>query len=1322
MPSSKLIKTGLQLTLIGLIAILILAGPGTQQWSGQLSSSQVERGPAVMAADYLLRYSASTTVTALAPGTVGGERGYAFVDDGADRLYFVMPLADTVVTVSLPSGTQYPDTIVGSDLDGDGETEFLVGTDNTTHRQVLEVDVGSESVLTYIVSVQTIDEILVGDFDGLGEPDIAVVDMSQSRRIITIDRATSTVIGTYLAAAEISCVDVGNYNTTPGDEISIGSGSQVTVISGAASVLASTVLPGSVPALITFQYGIGVEDIAVAQNGGNLTVLEGTTLNVIYARTFAPGTTADIFMKTANITLDGQIDLVVSQSDTDFVYFLDGFDGSTQYARQSGVHADTPFDVGLVDSDECDDVVILTDQDRVCFLHGSDGTIGYTETEIEAATRAYAYDIDADGRDDMLAVAGRDIYVRLSDTSSPYLDPLPVWPSHPTVADDYVKIEVGVVESSSVEVAQLHIRIAGQLGWPETRDLEPSASGDKYFNFLVGLPAHRYEYYIEIVDSYRNAAYVGGMDSPLSFEITGHLAWEQEITYPYNMRTENVMVEGNTSTGQMVFYTASMEPRAGGGFEVIIRQYHPNGTVLQSAAVPIGTDDDTQFALLSAKIDSDAVVDLELLTTNDTRSAVYHINGINLSFVTEIISQKIRDLSYVFVFDDNDDGLTEIHVVDGGGLRILRRGSDGTWTNTQITLVSELTGKSIQGSAWAQTGEDGSYQLVVTLNDTHVMMYDATNLSLMTEQTIQFESAYTDSTFATIAPFHNASIGRQQFIEILTIWRGSVPDTRLYFFDVQTTNISETGVHTISSYQYRSSYLYDLESDGIDELFMLSTDGMLSLMHLSGTLTVDWSIYLGDANPSGYVVTDFDGEDGPELVVFTHQDKTIRAVNLDGHITRTVSLARIVYNPVAVGAVDPGAGQDIAAFPILEPYHMYVGVVRDLDWYYRVNYTVDFSATDIVQGGSVSMNVTARNIYGEPLANATVTMTTRYSLGGQVTERTYGLVYNSATQKFGADVQVNWPMGLVNMSLSIADEYYHPVSGASVGQLVVRSPLTVAIHTVETAKQDGNMTIYVTVTDSLGLVISDATVNVSIDGTDYSASFHDPSYEVFIPSVTFAPGDYVANATVYHPFGTAISFDTTLFRVTTDTLVVSKSIPNVAEQEHRMIGWLNLTDSYSNAITGATVKIRSGGYEFTLSESSPGSYLLNDTASLPIGHYVFTILVQSDYVSSTEFGTVSIDVYGNLTASLTYPSTLEAGSQFNASAFVYDAYGTVPAGVSVHIEFGGANYTASSLGGAEFGAELEANTTVGTQQLVFYVEATYGHSLVESVSLEVFSG
>ncbi len=1251
---------------------------------------------------------------------MGGERGYSYVDDSADRFYFVTPLSDGAVTVDVDSGTHYVDTIIGSDLDSDGETEFLWGMDNTTSRLVVELKVSSSSIVRYPVLLQSIDQILVGDFDADGGLDLAAVDKSAGK-IVIVDRDNGGVLGTYQSASAISCVDVGDYNVALGDEISVAASKDVTIISGTASALASTVLPHAVTGMTTFQYGVGVDDVAIFQSVGNVTVLEGSALSTIYDRAFAASSVEPTFLASANITLDGQTDLVISLSELDQVYFLDGSDGAVLYSRVTGVNVDAPPGIGTVDRDDRDDVVTLTSQDRLCFLHGSSSEIAFVASEVEGSTRAYAYDIDADGRDDMLAVAGRDIYVRLSDTTSPVLEPSPVWPLHPTVVDDYVKIEVGVTEDSSVERAVLHIRAVGDLGWA-SEGLEASTSGRKYLTFLVGLSAGQYEYYIEIVDAYLNPAYVGGPSSPLQFEVTGHLAWEYEMSYPYEMRTRNVMAVGNTSTGEIVLYTASVEPGSGGGYAIMVRKFRPNGTVVQAVELPLGSNYNTQFALLASSNNLDNVVDLQLVTANSSRAGVYLIDGKDItSYTYDVATRNIRALTEVFVFDDDGDGLDDTHIVDDSAVAIVRRGSSGGWTNTPLTSGGQVFSLPLRGAAWSQTGENGSYQIAVLLNDTLVQIYDATNLSRVKEENIALEPSYTDASYGRIASYHNSTMGHDQFLYAITLWRGAVADTRLYLFDVQTQNISASGKYTLDDYHFRSLYLYDLEPDGLDDLFMVDTDGLLSLMRLGPSLDVEWTVSIGDATPSGYAIADFDGFNGPELVVFTKQDKTLHSITLSDQTLRDIVLARAVYNPVPVGNVDPGGGEDIAAFPVLEPYRMYAGVVRDLDWYYRLDYSVSFSSTQLVQGDTASLSVTVTNIYGESLSNASVTAIAHYNLGGEETKRSYGLVYDAVGGHYTAQFQVNWPMGLVNMTLQVTTDYYHPISGDIIGNLTVRSPLTVTVHAPESATQGQNATVYVSVTDSLGIVISDAAVNVTIDNTVYQANFSDPAYEVFLSTVTFPPGDYLLNATADHRFATGVASATTQLRVVTDTLVVVTDIPSVVEQDTGFSGWLNLTDQYSNALSGATVKLKSGSYEFVLSEVVAGSYRLDDSANLPIGRYNFTVIVEDEYVVGTEFGMVTISVYGNLTASVSHPLTVEGGSHFNVSAYVYDSYGTTPDGILVKVEFNGVNYTAISTGGAGYRAVVTANTSIGSRVLLIYVSSTYGHPQFTTSTVEVVS-
>ncbi|UCE11727.1 MAG: hypothetical protein JSW61_07300, partial [Candidatus Thorarchaeota archaeon] len=179
--------------------------------------------------------------------------------------------------------------------------------------------------------------------------------------------------------------------------------------------------------------------------------------------------------------------------------------------------------------------------------------------------------------------------------------------------------------------------------------------------------------------------------------------------------------------------------------------------------------------------------------------------------------------------------------------------------------------------------------------------------------------------------------------------------------------------------------------------------------------------------------------------------------------------------------------------------------------------------------------------------------------------------------------------------------------------------------------------------------------------------------------------------------------------------------PSMALQDEYFTTWLNITDPYSNPIQNASVSLDFGTDEFILDEITPGRYLLNRTASLPIGNYSVRIIVQHPFVEGTSFGTYYMGVSGNLTTVASYESSINGGENFTVSVFIYDQYGTVPLGSWAIIEINGENFTALHQAGAEYIAEVNATYSIGYHNFVVYVGSDFGNNKTELFDLYVSS-
>jgi protocatechuate 3,4-dioxygenase beta subunit len=396
-------------------------------------------------------------------------------------------------------------------------------------------------------------------------------------------------------------------------------------------------------------------------------------------------------------------------------------------------------------------------------------------------------------------------------------------------------------------------------------------------------------------------------------------------------------------------------------------------------------------------------------------------------------------------------------------------------------------------------------------------------------------------------------------------------------------------------------------------------------------------------------------------------------------------------------------------------------MIRNIDLLYILDVNFDLEANLTLQGSSLWANTTVLNVYSEPVSDASVSLVASYRFGGGTSEQTMGMVYDELTDLYTTTVAPNWPMGLANLSLSVSHEYYEGVFQEFENALRVESPLSITLFTESMVLQGSDLEINITVTDSLGAKVTEADVNVTLDGVEYPVSYVGESYYTSVTGINLAPGSYTVNASADYEYAISGTSHSKSVSVVANTLVVLRSSPSEALQDQLFTTWVNITDSFGNPLDSATVSVDFGVIEFILVEIEPGRYLLNNVASMPVGNYTADIIIQHPYVEGTEFGQYHMAVTGTLDPTVAYESDVEGGKNFTVSIFVYDLYGIKPGGAWVEVELNGVNYSATHIAGAEFRVELNASLSIGQHSFIVYVGATFGEPRADAHDLFVYS-
>ncbi|MDF1538299.1 MAG: hypothetical protein P1Q69_05305, partial [Candidatus Thorarchaeota archaeon] len=1068
--------------------------------------------------------------------------------------------------------------------------------------------------------------------------------------------------------------------------------------------------------LAVVNHGGVAEDLVAVDYFGNATMYNGEDLSVDYEIVVTTAYPDRGFrVKSANLTLNPIEDYIAIDGDAGVAYFIDG--NGTIIHTVSNVEntGNIYFDVGLIDSDGITDVLIEDENGYPALARGVDGIISYSVSSIGIPDRFRVYELNGDHRDDFIVRTEGDeiqMHAIISDVDTPILSPQQIEPLHPTVLDDYIEFEVVVDDDSPIDISEIYYRAVGDALWLRPHDgLFSTSDGRRYYAFLVGLGGGNYEYYYKFRDAYLNTAFVGNATNPLGLTVVGNYEWSfvPDSMFGSGLGGYNRIALGNQSDGSNVIYIAYLSSSGG----LNLTTYSESGTVLNSTSHPYAQGYD--FELISGNLDGDNVIDVVLIVSNkaigpDTRVYAYH--GINLSRYYESESPvDTKILDYLDLSDVDGDGLDELTLVKYSPPYATGVMDDtGSWINNK--LPDNLNPFYLPNTmATAHLDLSGDAYIAIGRGKYQVDIIEADTLNPFTSLTFNL-GTYSDIDIVDIRTYCNASSSLQKFLVELTLWDGAATSTAFAFIDISSGTLDVADMDIIPGRNHRWSHMHDVDQDGSDDLFIISTSGEVSLIRFNPYFSILWNATITDATPTTSVITDFIGDGQDELAVFTKEDKTLTTLSFNGAVNRELFVGEI-HGAIPIGDVDPGEGNEIAVYPIVTEDPMELGVVRDLDWFYRLNVSVTHSATQLEQKNEFWSFVEVVNIYDELVPDATVFIEVQFNDAGETRTETFSYFFNESNSLYQLSIGASWPIGVVNLSVSANHELYHDWKQESLYALTVRSPLSVEIHTEEIVPQGEDQFIEVWVTDSRGFTVLDANVTIEIEGTEFSPTISEPFYVYDNVNVTLPAGEYEVTATAEHLYATLDTNATVGFRVQTITadLVVVDNFQRNLIQFDNVASWFNITDAYGYSISEADVSLRLGPTVFEMRELAPGCYYLERPFDVEIGYHSFELFVEKAGFENPRAAWVNVTVRGRLAPGIFYEPNVEAEGSLNITITMKDNKGPVTAGTWVIIEIGDQNYTAIQHPEFQilFSVTITVNVGAGRNSFRVIAGATYAN-------------
>ncbi|MFW9912400.1 MAG: FG-GAP repeat domain-containing protein, partial [Candidatus Thorarchaeota archaeon] len=1283
----------------------------------------------------LIRINLPYFVETVAAGNTTHGRGVTWIFN--DTLRFKDPVNSVDASVNIGLGDPIFRTLIGADVDLDGYTEFLFMKFNMTNMNLVVVDFdGGGSATEYNYDgVPDPQGIVVGDFNGDASIDVAVYDKI---RVIMKDLNSGAFMGGFTVpntgTDELVKTVVGDFALDPGSEIAVlyvsdfGSGMErthVQTVSGDGFPLDNVTSLQMIRGfdIVSFHHEGNFDNLAVTMfdHQPMESVLVGFHGNLTPRFELRDDKYfGDSYVKAGYFNMDSQEDLVVVPSQYFSMLTVNGADGKLMRTSAEACisMSSRAFAVGLLDSDSHSDIAIEGERGQFALYRGSNGETGYEDPRLPAPfQQILAYDINGDGRDDVVAHYGQ-INVLLSDTDPPQVTLDPLYPTHPTIYDPYLKVELTATDEMYVQEALVYIRPVDLMvpGYQVNEMTE--AQNGKYIFFQTDLQPGNYEYYIEVVDPYLNTYSYGNSTNPYTMKVEGHLASGAQYNVTFDQAQRHILALGNSSLGEDRIYTVVSDSELR---STKLRVFDTDFNNLGEFTLTATTGTDEAFEVYTGMFDGDNVLDPILISSNYTHTRIWAFSGATFASwrnATYNLYPALYDHAMIIV-DDDGDAIDELAFVgqNSTGFFLIRADSGFTsWSEVGLKETSYV----VDYVSVNMFGTDP--QLAILKYDSEynneLDFYHLNNVTYL--KTLNYTSpgsTFYDEPFS-IQVYTNSTHSSAQLMLAYRSWLIDVPTNYVCLVDENTIHVGDWPSYTFTGQHIGVTLPYDIDEDGVDELSYLDDSGNASLYELSSAAVQSWSVYVSEAVPRSEIVLDFDGDGELEFVISTSDD-LLTAISFDGRIDYRANTGT-AFNMASIGDVDVGEGEDILAFPIFKARNS-LAIIRDIDLLYMLDVNFEIESNMTIQGSSLWANATVQNVYGEPVEDASASLVASYPFGGGTAEQTIGMVYDEFTELYTTTVAPNWPMGMVNLTLFVSHDYYIGMVQDFKSALRVESPLSISLFTGSEVMQGGDLAINITVTDSLGAKVTDADVNVTLDGANYTAFYVEGSYYTSISGITLAPGSHTVFAYADHEYATTGTSHSRPISVLAYNLTILRNSPAQTLQDQFFTTWLNITDSYGNPIEGATVSVDFGVTEFTLLEPLPGKYLLDSIAAMPVGNYTADIFIQHPYVEGREFGQYHMAVTGTLAPAVAYESEVEGGQNFTVSIFVYDSYGVRPEGAWVEVELNGNNHTATHIEGAEFRVELNASLGIGHHSFIVYVGATFGEPRADAHDLFVYS-
>ena len=452
----------------------------------------------------LIHFSLPEDNMKIATGSLLGYNGFAYVSDVADKAYFVDLIQDVYLEMDIPAGDAQNSYILTADYDNDGYDEFIVPNDvgGVDYAVIIDFNDGQTLVVQLPSDITAPVFRGIGDFNGDSYQDLLICHNGYTK-FYTIDLYNNATIGSFNTHWGYFAT-IGRFESPTHDSIAVidryyyappsyYTHRNITIVDGDGTWLRDTMLSFTVADITTFEYLIGVDDLAIIDSSGYVSVYLGNTLGQLYRQPVVTTSITSIYIDTGQFNLDGQEDIVLQDRSSEKAFLVNGATGSVIHEiEEVYVGTSRKLDVGYLDQDSISDLAVSHTSGGLALVRGVDGVMAHIENLIDlraaGTTQILTFDVNSNGRDDTFCRIASDVYLQLSDVTPPEPLVLPMDPIHPTVLDNYVTVKVQLNESSTMDTAKIFVRKMGTSLWYQPQnEMFSSHVGSIYYAFIGDL-------------------------------------------------------------------------------------------------------------------------------------------------------------------------------------------------------------------------------------------------------------------------------------------------------------------------------------------------------------------------------------------------------------------------------------------------------------------------------------------------------------------------------------------------------------------------------------------------------------------------------------------------------------------------------------------------------------------------------------------------------------------------------------------------------------------------------------------------------------------